>query len=347
MIGLLAREVFNLSSGIGPHLQELLQQNPDWTILRRSLIFIISIIFSEGSIWAAVTFFVILLLLIGLKHSELQNQRNNGLIESLNSRITELGEEKSGVQIKMDRQAKKYRKDQNKILDSLKARGISTSKIVEKYNKPLLAIIGSYASQKVESKSGSYISKPFIRDKLLRFNSKGLGGSDFIIPPINVPNYVIDKESLKYWFEKEILKGRYAKIKFLSLIDLNKSTYWNTYLPYAQKTPRHFTISEALTIDDLFSENQINQIAIADIIKEGDILWLTASFLTTQEQSVLQANQISIEKAIGDPNVKQLATGNFENQISKQLKGLVNNSDAVAQKITKEAIYWNKKLNLF
>ena len=188
------------------------------------------------------------------------------------------------------------------------------------------------------------VTEKFLRDELTKYGVKSLGGSDFLIPPSNVPKSIKTRFDLEKWFESEILKGRYCKIKFLLLIDLNKNSFWKNYLPYTQKKPFHHTIGEVLSVDDIFNEDQINKIAISDIIKSGDILWLASSFLSEEESEIIQKNQHSIEKQLNNPSLRIISNDNFKEKLTSVLDDFINNADEISNRIISEAKYWKKRL---
>jgi len=173
--------------------------------------------------------------------------------------------------------------EKHRIVTALKRSALSTGKIIDKYDRPLNAVLISYASQKEETSRGRLTESHFIRPELERFNVKYLGGTDSLIPPANVPKNIKNNKDLEEWFESEILKGRYCKLKFLVLVDLRKKAYWYSNLPYAQTRTSHYSIGEVLNIEDLFTEEQISKIALSDFVRNGDIAWLIADYLSPNE----------------------------------------------------------------
>ena len=268
------------------------------------------------------------------------NKKENGeLIQLRNERIS--------LNQKIDQlEGEKETKEQEKkkFIDSLKRRGISADKLIERYDKPLMAILISYASQHEKNNKGAYIKSSFLRAELERFNSKYLGGTDALIPPAKVPTWIKDQNDLKKWFEEEILKNRYCKIKFLTLIDLKKKTIWGKYLPYEQKKPKHFNIGEVLDIEDIFTEEQINKISISQIIRDGDIGWLASSILPEKELDNLLKNQKNIEKELGNLSLRELADDTKIAKIEELLKPLISKPQEVAKAIVEEAKFWEQKL---
>ena len=285
---LIAKELTNLSTDIGPFFDYLISNYPELNFWIKALLKLCSFIFSVGS-WISLSIYLILFALIALlKYFELNSVKNKSLVDYLNKRVEKLEKDKSGISKSRVKDKEKFEKEKSKIIDSLKRQGVSTDKLIREYESPLNAILISYASQHVPTKNGGNKAFAFLREELRHFDAVYLGGTDILIPPNRVPAKIKRKEDLETWFEKEILKGRYCKIKFMALIDLKSKVFWKTYLPYSQKDPRHFTIGEQLTVDQIFTEDQIKKIALGDIIKKGDLLWLSSTFMTASQQKILQ-----------------------------------------------------------
>ena len=270
---------------------------------------------------------------------QLRNERTE-----LSQKVNELEGEKDTIAKTFIKEKETKEQEKKRFIDSMKRRGISVDKLIDRYDKPLMAILISYASQKEKNDKGNYINSSFIRTELERFNSKYLGGTDALIPPAKVPTWIKDQNDLKKWFEEEILKKRYCKIKFLTLIDLKKKTTWGKNLPYEQKKPKHFSIGEVLDIEDIFTEEQINKISINQIIRDGDIGWLSSSILSEKELDKLLKNQGLIEKNLGNPSLRELADDKKINQIEDKLKNIISKPKEVAKAIVEEAKFWDKRL---
>lgn len=273
-----------------------------------------------------------------------KKDENTGLIKSLQERIFELQDEKIKSDTSSQLEGQKQENEKRRIIDSLKLRPISVNKLIEKYDNSLFAVLISYASQKEKGKKGYLLKSPFLRTELEKYNSKYLGGTDALIPPTKVPIWIKNENDLKKWFETDILKGRYCKIKFLSLIDLKKKTFWGTYLPYKQKKPNHFTIGEVLKIEDIFTEEHLNTISLSQIIREGDVCWLASSFLSGKELELLIKNQIAIEEQLGNPTLREFSQDSFIPKLTNVLSSVINNPKEVACSIVEEAKFWENKL---
>ena len=276
------------------------------------------------------------------ENGELILLRNERL--KLHKKINLLESENNIVNQNLSKEKEIKEQEKKKFVDSLKRRGISTDKLIERYDKPLVAILISYASQKEINSNGSFVGSSFLKTELKKYNSKYLGGTDALIPPANVPTWIKDQNDLKKWFEQDILKNRHCKIKFLTLIDLKKKTVWGTYLPYKQKKPKHFSIGEVLDIDDIFTEEQINKISISQIIRDGDIGWLTSSILSEKELDELLKNQKMIEKKLGNLSLREYADDTKLSKIEDVLKPIISKPQEVAKAIIEEAKYWEQKL---
>jgi len=229
-----------------------------------------------------------------------------------------------------------------KITDSLKRTGVSVEKLIDRYNKPLNAILISYASQGIKSENGKFRKLAFVKQELLRYNAKYLGGTTSLIPPSKVPPNIKIVKDLQEWFEKEILKNRYCKLRYLALIDL-KNVFWRKYLPYKQKAPLHFTIGEVLNIDDIFTEDQINKISLAQIIRDGDIVWLASRALSEAELDIIIKNRRIIEEKLGNLSLREFADDNKIESISKILSEFIGMPNEIAKSIVNEAKFWESQ----
>lgn len=266
-------------------------------------------------------------------------------------KIDELEKEKGDIKKSWERDLSKKAIDTKRVIASLKRKGLSTDKLIERYDRPLNAILLSYASQKMEIKrkngKSTYLkAESFMRERLQKFDAKWLGGTDFIIPPSKIPGNVTNKTTLKKWFETKVLKNGYCKIKLLALIDLKKDVVWKNYLPYKQKKPLHYTIGEKLDIQDLFTEEEIiNKLALARIIRDGDIGWLASSTLSEKELEIIHRNQTAIEKSLRNPSLRLLSDNKQISKISKVLAEYnIKRPREVAEAIVEEAKFWNEKL---
>lgn len=203
----------------------------------------------------------------------------------------------------------------------------------------------SYVTQVRPNKKGYYERYKFVQEELKKYNAKHLGGADALIPPTKVPKWIKNRSDLQAWFEKEILKGRYCKLRFLILFDLRKKAFWNSYVPYEQKHPWNFTLGEVLSIEDLFTEEQINKIALSDVIRDGDIAWLASYLLSGNELEVIHKNQSLIEHKLGNPSLREFSNDTILNKLSTVLAehGIIN-PDEVAKAIIDEAKFWSSRL---
>lgn len=266
--------------------------------------------------------------------------KNQKIIDIYEKRLSEL----KGKISELEGEHKTSSKEKKRIIELIQKGNVSVEKLIEKYDKPLQAIIISYATQKIKNKKGYYESNSFLRSEFEKYNSKYLGGTDVLIPPAKIPSWIKTESDMKKWFEKDILKGRFCKIKFMVLIDLKKKTLWNSYVPYKQKKPMHFTIGEVLNIDDIFSEEQINKISLSQIIRDGDIVWLASTILAEKELDILLRFQKIIEANLNNPSLRELALPNMVPKIEKELKDFLTNPKEVAKSIVKEAKFWNEKM---
>jgi hypothetical protein len=271
-----------------------------------------------------------------------KKNENLEIIKTYEERIQKL--EKDKEEITQKHGAKE--EETKRIVDSIKRRGFSTKRIIETYGKPLNAVFISYASQFEKAPDKNYpVSSHFLKEELQKYNSKYLGGTDVLIPPKNVPKKVKDKASLQKWFEEEILKGRYCKLKVLSLIDLRDKTFWGCYLPYKQKEPRHYMIGEVLKIDDLLTDEEIvNKLSIAQLIRDGDIVWLASRILSDKDLQCLHKNQDFIESSLGNPSLRILTDDKIIPKLTSVLKDYIEKPQELSKAIVEEAKFWESKI---
>lgn len=254
-------------------------------------------------------------------------------------------EEKEKSIEKLTREQKKREKEKHRIIQSLKRSGLSTDKLVERYDNPINAILISYVTQVEQTGTGYYKPCKFVQEELKRFNAKSLGGADFLIPPTKVPTWIKNRDDLESWFENEILKGRYCKLRYLILFDLRKKSFWRSYVPYVQVKPWNYTIGEVLNVEDIFTEEQSIRIALDNIIREGDIVWLASRLLSGSELDKLHKNQPFIENKLGKPSLRELADADILNRLSPILADIgISNPDDVSKAIVDEAKFWHSRL---
>lgn len=270
-----------------------------------------------------------------------RGRRNEEIIKVYERRILERDQSIATLR----REQKKREKEKYRIIQSLKRSGLSVDKLVERYGKPLNAILISYVTQVRPNKKGFYERYKFVREELKKYNAKNLGGADALIPPAKVPEWIKNRSDLQSWFEKEILKGRYCKLRFLILFDLRKRAFWNSYVPYEQKHPWNFTLGEVLSIEDLFTEEQINKIALSDVIRDGDITWLASYLLSGNELEVIHKNQSLIEHKLGNPSLREFSNDTILSELSIVLAEYgITNPDEVSKAIVDEAKFWSSRL---
>ena len=268
-------------------------------------------------------------------------RKTDQIIETLEERLA--GKDKSIERLR--REQKRRAKERHHIVQALKRSGLSTDRLIDRYDKPLNAILISYATQVEPTQKGFYRKCKFIRDELMTYNAKGLGGSDFLIPPTKVPNWIKNNEDLQTWFEQDILKGRYCKLKLLILFDLRKKAFWHNYVPYEQKKPWNFTLGEVLDVEDIFTEKQISKIALSDIVRSGDIAWLASDILSLEELEIIHKNQSLIEGELGNPSLRLLSSDSMVAMLSTVLaRHGISNPDEVAKVIVGEAKFWHSRL---
>ncbi|GEM_PF-3010527 len=274
---------------------------------------------------------------------ELNNRR---LIELLNDKEREI------TQLQADKQNTEVEK--LSIFEQIRTSGLSTEKLInqliDNYNKPLSTIFICVYFQKVPDGTSYGKSEQFVFQELQRYNCKSLGGGIYLIPPRNVPQKIIDRNSLHEWFDTEILKGRYCKLKFLLLIDLREKAYWMNNLPYQPVNNAthkiHRNIGEVIPLEDLFDEERISQTTtVAKIISQGDIGWLARKYVSENDLAIIRLNQSSIESKLGNPKLQELALDNSRSKLTNVLNEFgITNSEAAAMSIISEARFWQREI---
>lgn len=272
------------------------------------------------------------------------------VLELNNGRLIELLEKRDNTISELEIENKKKEIEKLSIFQSIQKSGLSTQKLIAEYNRPINAILICTYFQKIPDGTLYGKDEKFVFKELQCYNPKSLGGGIYLIPPKNVPKKIHDKNSLHEWFDAEILKGRYCKLKFLLLVDLRKNAYWMNNLLY-QPTDNpfhriHRNIGEVLSPEDIFSEGQIlRTTTIAKIISNGDIGWLAHKHVSEDDLAILRLNQLAIESKIGKPSLRELVEGNYQGKLKTVLEEYgIHNSEEVAKSIISEAKFWNKKI---
>jgi len=279
-----------------------------------------------------------------------RKNRTKEVLEQNNKRLIELLEARDELISTLEKERKKGELERSTIFDSIRKSGLSTEKLIEKYNKPINAILICTYFQKVPDETPYGKDYKFIFEELQRYNGKSLGGGIYVIPPQNMPEKINNRNDLNEWFDNEILKGRYCKLKFLILFDLRKNAYWMNNLPYQPTdNPFHRThrnIGEVLPLEDIFNEDQIAQTTtIAKIVSHGDIGWLAHKYISEVDLAKLRVKQLSIENSLGNPTLKELVHGDYQSKIENALETInIDNPSEVAKSIIREAKYWYKRI---
>lgn len=261
-----------------------------------------------------------------------KTRNTSQIIETLEER---LAQKEKNIEL-LTKEQKKRVKEKQHFVQALKRSGLSTEKLINRYDKPLNAILISYTWQEPPG---------FIKEELSRYNSKWLGGDVSLITPANIPKNMRNKDDLRTWFETKILKGRHCKLKFLILVDLKTKAYWNTYLPDPEIERIHCSIGEKLDIEDLFTDEQVSRIALSDIIRSGDIAWLASHILSKDELELITKNQSHIERELGNPSLRLLSNESIIDKLSSILnKYGIFNPEEVSRAVVGEAKFWHSRL---
>lgn len=272
------------------------------------------------------------------------------VLELNNRRLIELLEESKKEISELQKEKKRRELEKSSIFQSIRRSGLSTEKLIAEHNRPINAILICAYFQRIPDGTPYGKAKKFVFEELQRYDCKSLGGGIYLIPPQNVPEIIHDKNDLHEWFDSEILKGRYCKLKFLLLVDLRKNAYWMNNLPY-QPTDSPFhrinrNIGEVLSLEDIFNEDQISRTTtIAKIISHGDIGWLAHKHVSEDDLATIRLNQLSIENKLGNPTLRELKSINYKHKLKTVLEEFgIHNSEEVAKSIISEAKFWSRKI---
>ena len=96
----------------------------------------------------------------------------------------------------------------------------------------------------------------------------------------------------------------------------------------------------------MFTEEQINRIALSNIIRDGDIVWLASHMLSGDELEIIHNQQALIENELSNPTLKELANNDILEKLSTTLHNHgINNHLSIAKAIIDEAKFWDSRLN--
>ena len=271
------------------------------------------------------------------------------VLELNDGRLIELLEKRDATISKLEIESRKRELEKSSIFQSIRRSGLSIEKLIAEYDKPINAILISTYNQRtpdgtIYGRGGE--DERFLRKELAKYKGESLGAGVYIVPPKNVPKWIRNRNDLKEWFEKKILKDNYCILKFLVLFDIRQKAYWMNYLHYQQRRKNAYTIGEILAPEDIFSEEWIAQTTtVAKIISNGDIGWLAHKHVSEDDLAILRLNQLAIENKIGKPPLRELVEGNYQGKLKTVLEEYgIHNSEEVAKSIISEAKFWNRKI---
>ena len=300
------------------------------------------------------------------KKMEKDNIKILNILEQMQKEKLQLQQEKEKLykELEKNREAiEKERKERLKtvseykrLIEALKRKGLSKDVLIQKYRKPIEAILISISDQRIYEKNGWRKAKDdekFVRNFIINeLNAKYLGGSLWIIPPTKVPKNLNKRADLQNFFENILYKypNHTCKLNLITKINL-KTSFWKNYLRYPQKRPRYHTIGEVLDIDEIFDKEDLadaladSKISLLKPILEGDIGFFASRILQGKELEIIHKNQVEIEEKLDNPTLRELAKDDQIPKITQVLTDYdIKDPEEVAKAIVEDAKFWYEKL---
>lgn len=280
-----------------------------------------------------------------LKDQRKQLKQKEQRLEKREEALSEVRGEKQELEERLS--------DFERITQSLKLESVARERLIERYWRPLHAVIICFAEQ--ENKEID--SNKWLRDLLEeQYNLHNLTGFTTIIPPAEVPSRLKGKQNsrnkLKEWIEEDLYgqnPNAKSTICFAGVVDL-RNVYSRTDYESDGRTPLFSTIDEELELENIFSEEDFskllasNGVNLSKIIEEGDIPFLASKAITSDELDQIHENQDAIESSLGNPNLRAIAEEVDLSELSEALSSYVESPDEVAQSIKNEAEIWKREL---
>lgn len=279
--------------------------------------------------------------------------------QSANTEVLEkmerLREEKTEVIEQKERRIEEVESrltEYERITRSLKEDSLARERLIERYWKPLHAVLICFTAQK-DSEGNT---EKFIKEKLEdEYTLHPLTGFTYIIPPADVPPELKQKRNtrkdIKNWIENDLYKKNpdaKSIICFAGVVDL-RNVYSRSDYALDEQTHLFSTIDEELGLEDIFNEDDFSKLLasegvnLAKIIEEGDIAFFTSKSVKASELDKIHENQDDIEAKLGNPDLKQLVKME-KSRIADALSPYVENPIEVAESVGEEATIWKKEL---
>ncbi|WMT07661.1 hypothetical protein NP511_01335 [Natrinema thermotolerans] len=238
------------------------------------------------------------------------------------------------------------------MLRSLKHDNISKKRIIEKYWRPLPAIIITFYNDY----EGNKKEKKFLKYHIQENNeAEMLTANTYVIPPKGFPERFespnkVGRDKIRDWIEEDILaKHDNGKVVICqaSAVDLRR-VYSHT--DYETHSFNRKTIDQALDIDKILGENNVHRILASDgvnlsrAIEDGDIAFFLSHYVSDDELEIIHENQNEIRERLQDPSLRKIATSGFEDELTEVLSDYIDAPREAASKAIEEAKLWQKEL---
>lgn len=248
--------------------------------------------------------------------------------------LVEKREEK--IKIKKDK-LKEVRENlsvKERFIESVERKGISRKELIRKYSNEIPIIILNYGM----SQPNGWI-KDILKEK---FNAVGISGGR-VIPPDQIPEDLIKGEiNIDEWLDKYLYEGRddrKAAIAYATLADY-RNTAWRKDIPNSGTYTIEDQLEQKIDISNYLSKKfyRLEEVTNSiEHIEKGDIGFLASKYLTKDELKNIHKNQQKIEKELGNPNLKELASKDIKQDLIENLNQYVSDTENVAEGIISQA----------
>jgi hypothetical protein len=302
----------------------------------------LEIIFTQTIKEVVSTFVTKLFSLLGIKtdSDEIDEKEKKKRIELIHllarshkqqvEKADELDEEKEHIEEKLEQQ--------KRVLDLMERNGYDRRRLIERYRKDAaLSVLLIAAADKTDENS-------YLKDKLdEEYNSESVTGALKIIPPEKIPKEIESDEDIEDWIEMLVENQPNdtppSGIFFATMKDLHQI--------YSEVDTNEFdmswtTVSEVvdnvLTVDDMQGLINAAPISPADLILDGDLLFLAKGALPSSEMNKIdQECQKKVMNDLNDPNLRTLAQDITEQTLASSLKDFTDTPEKTASALLEEA----------
>ena len=244
--------------------------------------------------------------------------------------------------------------DFERIVESIQDDSVARKRLIENYWKPLHAMVACFTKSKVKTDKGE---TNFVLEALRDGrDAEQITGSTFIVPPKDVPERVKanpdSREALEEWVREKVYADHpeaLAHIAMLGLVDLRNVYSSSDY--EADNLPHFFsTVDWEFDLEDIFDSEDFSRLLanesvnLAELIEKGDIAFFASKSVSSEELDDIHEEQEGIEKELGNPDVKELASEISPETLASALASYVVDPERVAESVKDEAKLWSEQL---